>query len=66
MKKIAALALILVTAAANAGIGDPWYLAYRVDGGTIVQYQGPYQSVYECRSARYSLPFRAEFLGCYQ
>ena len=60
------LALMLVAGNSFAGIGDPWYLAYRVDGGTIVQYQGPYQSVYECRSARYSLPFRAEFLGCYQ
>lgn len=66
MRTIATLTLILIIAAANAGVGDPWYLAYRVQGGTIVQYQGPYQSVYECRSASYSLPFRSEFIGCYQ
>lgn len=64
MKKL--VLLLLLSAPAFAGINDPWYLAYRVSGGTLTQYMGPYQSQVACNGARFQLPIGAQFLGCYQ
>ena len=60
------LATLLVSPAGWSGINDPWYLAYRVSGGTLTQYMGPYQNRIACESARFQLPIGATFLGCYQ
>jgi hypothetical protein len=51
---------------ANAGFTDPWYLMYRVSGGQITQILGPFNSQFECSSAKFNLPFGSTFLGCAQ
>lgn len=64
MKRL--VVLILLAMNAEAGINDPWYLAYRVQNGTLIQYKGPYRTKVECMSNRFQIPIGAEFLGCYQ
>lgn len=50
----------------HAGINDPWYLMYKVSGGSIIQTMGPYRSQFECSGARFQLPLGATFIGCAQ
>lgn len=63
---LVSLLLVSFTSLSQAGFNDPWYLQYRVSGGTIVKLMGPYQNEFECSAARFQLPFGAEFLGCVQ
>jgi len=64
MRKV--LLALLLSAPAMAGIGDPWYLAFKVSDGDLVQYRGPYSSRIECMGGRWRLPLGAEFIGCFQ
>lgn len=69
MKKVAlvsAIVLLALSSRSFAGIGDPWFLMYKVSGGSIVQVMGPYSSQFECMGARFQLPIGAQFLGCAQ
>jgi hypothetical protein len=65
MKKLFTVALLLAMPA-FAALGDPWYHAYKVRGGDIVHYMGPYESRIECLGARFELPLGATSLGCFQ
>lgn len=58
--------MMLFSLQSFAGIGDPWYLLYKVSGGTIVKTMGPYSSQLECFSAKLNLPLGAQFVGCEQ
>ncbi len=66
LRLLLALALVTFSYFSYAGIGDPWYLMYKVSGGTLMQRMGPYGSQVECMSARLDLPLGAQFLGCAQ
>ena len=63
---IAVVLIVAGVSTASAGFNDPWYLAYQVSGGTLTKYLGPYSSKMECQGARYTLPFGAKYIGCYQ
>ena len=67
LRLIAALITIVTASHSFAGFGDPWFLAYRVSGGTLTQYLGPYDSKLDCQSSKLTdLPMFAKYLGCYQ
>jgi hypothetical protein len=58
--------LLLTATVVYAGSRDPWYLAYVVRGGNIVQYMGPYNSYYRCYAMKNRIPRGTEFVGCFQ
>lgn len=66
LRLLLALALVTFSCFSNAGFNDPWYLMYKVSGGTIVQTMGPFGTRMECMGAKYQLPFGSTFLGCAQ
>lgn len=71
MKKLTTLIasaamFVSVTSAAYAGFNDPWYLAYKVNNGSLIHYLGPYNTKWECLSKRWSLGYGKKFIGCFQ
>lgn len=63
---IAAIAIAIFSTSASAGVLDPWYLVYRVEGGVIQKVAGPFRMEAECQLARHFLPYGTEFIGCFQ
>ncbi|MDA9084808.1 hypothetical protein N9J95_01245 [Candidatus Pelagibacter sp.] len=49
-----------------AGLYDPWYACYVVQGGSLQKCMGPYQNKYACMGAKYSIPYGARWIGCKQ
>lgn len=66
LKALLGLFLLLTSFLSQAAYGDPWYLMYKVSGGSLVQTMGPYSSKLECLSAKLNMPMGATFLGCAQ
>ena len=71
--KFAAIALtiffgiqLLTLNKSEASYHAPWYACYVEQGGTLKKCIGPFQNKYTCESKRYSLPYGARWLGCFQ
>ncbi len=60
------LTFLLVASTLHAGPLDPWYLAYQVHKGTLIQYLGPFATKAHCLAARSRMPIGAKYLGCSQ
>ena len=63
---LAAVSLLSLSHPSKAGFNDPWYLLYKVSGGSLIKAMGPFSTKFECLSARYQLPIGAKFVGCEQ
>jgi len=50
----------------HAGLNDPWYACYVVQGGSLQKCMGPYQNKYACMAQKYSIPYGARWIGCKQ
>ena len=50
----------------EAGLNDPWYACYVVQGGTLQKCVGPFNNQYACMGYQYSIPYGARWLGCKQ
>ena len=50
----------------EASYHAPWYACYVEQGGSLKKCIGPFQNKYTCESKRYSLPYGARWLGCFQ
>ena len=50
----------------EASYHAPWFACYIEQGGSLQKCIGPFQSKYTCESKRYTIPYGARWLGCFQ
>jgi len=55
-----------VPKSSKAGLGDPWYACYVVQGGTLETCVGPFNDQFSCGAYRFKIPLGARWTGCKQ
>ena len=51
---------------AQGNLNAKWYLIYQEQNGNLKKSIGPFNNKIQCEAAKYNLPYRSKFIGCYQ
>ena len=57
---------MIIPKSSEAGLNDPWYACYVVQGGTLQKCVGPFKDSFTCGAYQWKIPFGARWMGCKQ